>query len=367
LRMSNIHRKIIPAPVLPPSGANVNSRLIDLRSDTATRPTPEMREAMCRAEVGDDSSGEDPTVNHLLEKCAGLFGKESAIFVPSGTQANQIAINVYTQPGEEVIADTGCHPYRSELGAAALISGIQFSFVSADRGVYARKEAESVLRPLYEKSPRSAIIWVENTHNAGGGQVFPLAKLKELSELSKEQSIPLHIDGARIFNAIVASGIQPGIWGQHCDSLSFCLSKGLGCPVGSILMGTRDFIEQARMRRKILGGSWRQAGILAAAGLHALDHHVERLEEDHQNAQLFAEKTSGIPGIRHLYETTPTNIVYLDTSESGKTAPEINEQLKQKGVALSVLGKMTLRAVTHIDVTREDIRRVAKALAEAVT
>ena len=219
----------------------MNPRLIDLRSDTATRPTPEMREAMSRAEVGDDSSGEDPTVNRLLEKSAGLFGKEAAIFVPSGTQANQIAINIYTQPGEEVIADMGCHPYRSELGAAALISGIQFSFVPADRGVYTRKGAESVLRPVSERSPRSAIIWVENTHNAGGGQVFPLDKLQELRALSKEENIPLHIDGARIFNAIVASGIQPGVWGQYCDSLSFCLSKGLGCPVGSILMGTRVF------------------------------------------------------------------------------------------------------------------------------
>ncbi|MBT3350703.1 MAG: aminotransferase class I/II-fold pyridoxal phosphate-dependent enzyme [Nitrospinaceae bacterium] len=344
----------------------MNPRLIDLRSDTATRPTLEMREVMSRAEVGDDSSGEDPTVNRLLEKSAKIFGKEAAIFVPSGTQANQITINVYTQPGEEVIADSGCHPYRSELGAAALISSIQFSFVSADRGVYDRKEAESVIRPLSERSPRSAIIWVENTHNAGGGQVFPLDKLEELRALSNEQNIPLHIDGARIFNAIVASGIQPEVWGQHCDSLSFCLSKGLGCPVGSILMGTREFINQARKRRKILGGSWRQAGILAAAGLHALEHHVERLEEDHQNAQLFAEKTSGIPGIRHLYETTPTNIVYMDTTESGKTAQEISEMTKKKGVALSVLGKMTLRAVTHIDINREDIDRGAKALAEAV-
>jgi threonine aldolase len=196
--------------------------------------------------------------------------------------------------------------------------------------------------------------------------VFPLDKLEELRALSNEQNIPLHIDGARIFNAIVASGIQPEVWGQHCDSLSFCLSKGLGCPVGSILMGTREFINQARKRRKILGGSWRQAGILAAAGLHALEHHVERLEEDHQNAQLFAEKTSGIPGIRHLYETTPTNIVYMDTTESGKTAQEISEMTKKKGVALSVLGKMTLRAVTHIDINREDIDRGAKALAEAV-
>ncbi|MDP6367579.1 MAG: GntG family PLP-dependent aldolase [Nitrospinota bacterium] len=344
----------------------MSPRFIDLRSDTATRPTPEMREAMSRAEVGDDSSGEDPTVNALLEKVTDIFEKEAALFVPSGTQANQIAIKVYTQPGEEVIADVGCHPYRSELGAAALISGIQFSFVPALRGVYSRKEAEQALHPVSERSPRTAIIWVENTHNAGGGQVFPIEKLKELRALSLEQGIPLHIDGARIFNAFVASGVPPNQWAKECDSLNFCLSKGLGCPVGSILIGERDFIREARRRRKMLGGGWRQAGILAAAGLHALDNHISRLEEDHQNAQRFSELVSGIPGVRHVHETTPTNIVYLDVSETGQTASSINQRLQKNGVALSVPGETTLRAVTHIDISSQEIDRGAKALAEAV-
>ncbi|MEE9239581.1 MAG: GntG family PLP-dependent aldolase [bacterium] len=344
----------------------MSRRFIDMRSDTATRPTPAMREAMTRAEVGDDSSGEDPTVNALVERVTSMFGKEAALFVPSGTQANQITIKVYTHPGDEIIADPTCHPYRSELGAAALISGVQFSFVASERGVYAREEAESVHRAPAERSPHSAIIWAENTHNAGGGQIFPLDKLKSLRALSLQKGIPLHIDGARIFNAIVASGVSPKEWGEQCDSLNFCLSKGLGCPVGSVLLGTKEFIRKAWKCRKFLGGGWRQAGILAAAGLYALEHHVERLAEDHENAQRFAELAAGIPGVRHVYETVPTNIVFLDVSDTNLSAPEITRRLKERGVGFSVFGESAIRAVTHIDVSREDVDQAAKALAEAV-
>ncbi len=344
----------------------MNRRFIDMRSDTATRPTPAMREAMTRADVGDDSAGEDPTVNALLERAASMFGKEAALFVPTGTQANQIAIKVYTNPGDEIIADPTCHPYRSELGAAALISGVQFSFVEAERGVYSRKEAESVHRALSERTSRSAIIWVENTHNAGGGQIFPLKNLKSLRTLSLQKEIPLHIDGARIFNAIVAAGVSPKEWGEQCDSLNFCLSKGLGCPVGSLLLGTKEIIQEAWKCKKFLGGGWRQAGILAAAGLYALENHVERLAEDHENARRFAELTAGIPGVRHIYESAPTNIVFLDVSGTNLTASEISGRLKERGVGFSVFGKSAIRAVTHIDVSREDVDRAAKTLAEAV-
>ncbi|MEK6710605.1 MAG: aminotransferase class I/II-fold pyridoxal phosphate-dependent enzyme, partial [Nitrospinota bacterium] len=205
------------------------SRIIDLRSDTATRPSPAMREAMLRAEVGDDLLGEDPTVNALQERAAALFGKEAALFVPSGTQANQIAIKVYTQPGDEVVADAKCHPFRSEAGAAPFLSGIQYAFVPSDRGVYARREAEEALRPKGGLGPHTTLLWMENTHNAGGGQVFPLGRMEELRALSLERGIPLHMDGARIFNAVAASGVPPLEWGRRCDSLSFCLSKGLGC------------------------------------------------------------------------------------------------------------------------------------------
>lgn len=343
----------------------MSSRFIDLRSDTATCPTPAMREAMLRAEVGDDLLGEDPTVNALLERAAGLFGKEAALFVPSGTQANQIAIKAYTQPGEEVVADSKCHPFRSEAGAPSVISGIQFAFVQADRGVFSRREAQTALRPAGGLGPHTALLWVENTHNAGGGQVFPLERMEELRSLSRELGIPLHMDGARIFNAVVASGIAPREWGGRCDSLSFCLSKGLGCPVGSVLTGSRAFIAKAHRIRKILGGGWRQAGILAAAGLYALEHNVERLAEDHANAQRFAELTAGIPGVRHVFPTTPTNIVFLDVAESGRTAEEVNARLMERGAALSVFGATTLRAVTHLDVSRREVEEAARSLAEA--
>jgi len=344
----------------------VPRRFIDLRSDTVTRPTPPMREAMMRAEVGDDLFGEDPTVNSLQERAAGIFGKEAALFVPSGTQANQIAIKAYSQPGDEIVADAKCHPFRSEAGAPSLISGIQFAFVPADRGVYARRDAEAVLRPEMGLGPHTALIWIENTHNAGGGQVFPLERMKELRALSLGRGVPLHMDGARIFNAVAASGIPPLEWGGQCDSLSFCLSKGLGCPVGSVLIGGRAFIQKARRIRKILGGGWRQAGILAAAGLYALDHHAGRLSEDHANAQRFAELTAGIPGVRHAFPTTPTNIVFLDVSESGRTADEVNARLMERGAALSTFGPAHMRAVTHLDVSRKDVEDAAKALAEAV-
>ncbi|MEE9274487.1 MAG: threonine aldolase family protein, partial [bacterium] len=235
-------------------------RLIDLRSDTATRPTPAMREAMTRAEVGDSSLGEDPTVNALQERAASLFGKEKALFVPSGTMANQIAIKTYTQPGDEIISDAGCHPLRNELDAAAMISGVQFALVPAERGVFSREAAEAAFRPEGPMNPRTALLWAENTHNAGGGQVFPLEGLGALHALARERGIPFHIDGARIFNAASASGIPPAEWGLRCDSLSFCLSKGLGCPVGSVLIGSSEFIGRARRFQKMLGGVWRQAG-----------------------------------------------------------------------------------------------------------
>lgn len=342
----------------------MSRRLIDLRSDTATRPTPPMREAIAGARVGDDALGEDPSVNELTDRAADLFGKEAALFASSGTMANQLAIKVHTNPGEEIIADSHCHPFRSELGAGAFLSGVQFALVSARRGVYGRDEAQAWLRPE-GGHPRSALLWVENTHNQGGGSVFPLDRLDELRAFSKERGIPLHIDGARIFNAVVASGVPPREWGGRCDSLCFCLSKGLGCPVGSLLLGDRAFIREARRYRKMWGGGWRQAGVLAAAGIYALDRHVERLAEDHANAQLFSELAAGVPGVRLLHDTTPTNLVFLDVSETGKTARRISEETMKSGVAFSVPNAKTLRAVTHLDVSREDARAAARALAEA--
>ena len=344
----------------------MSERLIDMRSDTVTRPTPAMREAMLRAEVGDDVMAEDPTINALQERVAALFGKEAALFVSSGTQANQISIKAYTQPGDEVIADAICHPVRSELGASALISGVQVAMIPTVRGVYTREAAAKLIRADHWMQPKTSLLWVENTHNAGGGTVFPLDALDGLRALSNERGIPLHIDGARIFNAVVASGIAPAEWGRRCDSLSFCLSKGLGCPVGSMLMGTREFIKRARRLRQIYGGGWRQAGILAAAGLHALDHHVERMAEDHANAKWFAERVSALQGVELVYADTQTNLVFLDVAPSGLAAETVSQRLRERGVALAMRGGTTFRAVTHLDVTRADVEQAAKALQEAL-
>jgi len=344
----------------------MSERLIDMRSDTVTRPTPAMREAMLRAEVGDDVMAEDPTINALQERVAALFGKEAALFVSSGTQANQISIKAYTQPGDEVIADAICHPVRSELGASALISGVQVAMIPTVRGVYTREAAAKLIRADHWMQPKTSLLWVENTHNAGGGTVFPLDALDGLRALSNERGIPLHIDGARIFNAVVASGIAPAEWGRRCDSLSFCLSKGLGCPVGSMLMGTREFIKRARRLRQIYGGGWRQAGILAAAGLHALDHHVERMAEDHANAKWFAERVSAMQGVELVYADTQTNLVFLDVAPSGLAAETVSQRLRERGVALAMRGGTTFRAVTHLDVTRAEVEQAARALQEAL-
>ncbi len=343
----------------------MSRHLIDLRSDTATRPTKPMREAIAEARVGDDMLGEDPSVNELIQKATALFGKEDGLFVSSGTLANQLAIKVQTNPGDEIIADSHCHPFRNELGAGPFLSGVQFALISANRGVYAREDAEGWLRPK-GGYPKSTLLWVENTHNQGGGHVFPLERLDELQTFSQEQNIPLHMDGARIFNAIIASGVPPEEWGQRCDSICFCLSKGLGCPVGSILLGEEAFIQEARRYRRMWGGGWRQAGLLAAAGIYALDHHVERLADDHANAQLFSELTAGIPGIRPVHDTTPTNLVFLNISETGKTAHQINEVTMEKGVAFSIPNAKMLRAVTHIDISREDAQTAAQVLADSV-
>ena len=356
---------------LPETGAGsrgayfLSRHFIDMRSDTATRPTQAMRQAIAEAQVGDETLREDPSVNELIEKATAQFGKEDGLFVSSGTLANQLAIKVHTNPGDEIIADSHCHPFRSELGAGPFLSGVQFALLSANRGVYTREDAEKWLRPP-GGYPKSALLWVENTHNQGGGHVFPLEKLDELRTFSNELNIPLHIDGARIFNAIIASGISANEWARRGDSMCFCFSKGLGCPVGSILLGEKAFIQKARRYWKMWGGGWRQAGILAAAGVYALDHHIERLADDHANAQLLSELTAGIPGVKPVHDTTPTNLVFLDISDTGQTAQRINETMMEKGVAFSVPNAQMLRAVTHLDVSREDVQTAAQVLADSV-
>ncbi|MFQ6111653.1 MAG: low-specificity L-threonine aldolase [Nitrospinota bacterium] len=330
-------------------------RFIDLRSDTVTNPSQAMRESMAKAPVGDDCFGEDPSVNALQEEAARLLGKERALFVASGTMANQVALKSHTQPGDEVIVHAGSHLITSELAAGSMISGVQFAFLECERGIMEVEAVRRAIRAGRAVEPRTRLIWVENTHNKGGGSVWPLERLKGLRELALEAGLPLHMDGARIFNAAVALGVPVREIASYVDTVSFCLSKGLGAPVGSLLAGSREFIERATRYRRMLGGGMRQAGIVAAGGLFALKHHLKRIEKDHENARLLAEGLKETPGVRLLYETTPTNIVFFDVSETGLSAPELAARLKERGILFSVYPPNIMRAVTHLDVERQQI------------
>jgi threonine aldolase len=332
--------------------------MIDLRSDTVTKPTPAMRRVMAEAEVGDDVYGEDPTVNRLQEKAAEITGTEAALFVPSGTMGNQVAIAVHTRPGQEVIVEATSHIYNVEMATMARFSGVQPRVVFGERGVFSAEQVRQAIRPKLYYLAQTGLVCLENTHNAAGGRIWPLSVAREILEIAHAHGIPVHLDGARIFNASLATGIPVSELVRGFDSVMFCLSKGLGCPVGSLLCGSREFIEEARRVRKALGGGMRQAGILAAAGLYALEHHVERLAEDHENARILAQGLSEIPC---LSVTPPeTNIVLVEILR-GPTAAELAERLKRRGVLVAPAGAGTearkLRLVTHLDVSREDILR----------
>lgn len=334
--------------------------LIDLRSDTVTRPSADMRSVMAAAEVGDDVFGEDPTVNRLQEELAALLGKEAALFVPSGTMGNEIAVKCHTQPGDEVICEYGCHLYNYESGAAALLSSVQIRPIWGDRGVITAEQVEKAIQSPQYYLPRTALIAIENTHNRAGGTIFPIHRMTELYELTRQHHLKLHLDGARIWNAAVAAGVSVREFARHCDSISVCFSKGLGAPVGSVLAGSKDFIIEAHRVRKIYGGGMRQAGILAAACLYALEHNFERLVEDHENAKLLAEGLLQIPGIDLDLESVHTNIVIFDIEKAGRSATELAESLKENGVLVVPFGRTTLRAVTHLNVQREDIETAAQ-------
>jgi threonine aldolase len=332
--------------------------MIDLRSDTVTKPTPAMRKVMAEAEVGDDVYGEDPTVNRLQEKAAEITGTEAALFVPSGTMGNQVAIAVHTRPGQEVIVEATSHIYNVEMATMARFSGVQPRVVFGERGVFSAEQVRQAIRPKLYYLAQTGLVCLENTHNAAGGRIWPLSGAREILEVAHAHGIPVHLDAARIFNASVATGIPVAELVRGFDSVMFCLSKGLGCPVGSLLCGSREFIEEARRVRKALGGGMRQAGILAAAGLYALEHHVERLAEDHENARILAQGLSEIPC---LSVTPPeTNIVMVEILR-GPTAAELAERLKRRGVLVAPAGAGTearkLRLVTHLGVSREDILR----------
>jgi len=328
--------------------------VIDLRSDTLTRPTEAMRQAMARAEVGDDVYGEDPTVLALEERVAELFGHEAALFMPTGSMANVLAVRALVQPGQEVLCEASAHIARAELGAHAAYSGITMRTWFHPRGqvdlAMVRQMYAPDLGPFFV---RTAAISVECTHNFAGGAVLPIEDLRDLRELATASGAAVHVDGARIWNAHVATGTPLAEYGAVADVMAVCLSKGLGAPVGSLTLGSADVIAETRVWRKRMGGGMRQVGVLAAAGLHALDHHVERLADDHVHARLLAEACGIDP------ESVDTNIVVVPRTD----APEFVARAAEAGVRVSMVGPTTVRLVTHLDVTREDAEKAAAALA----
>lgn len=336
-------------------------RLVDLRSDTVTVPTPEMRRAMANAEVGDDVYGEDPTINRLQERAAELLGKEAALFVPSGTMGNEIAIKVHTRPGDEVLIDEDCHIVKWELGAAAFISNVQLHTLPNQRGIVPVEEYAKRIHPGDDHTPPTRLICLENTHNAAGGVVLPLEYMRGVWTLAQQYRVAVHLDGARIFNAAIALDMPAKELAACAHSVMFCLSKGLACPVGSMLCGSRAFIEEARRVRKILGGAMRQAGILAAAGLVALDTMIDRLAQDHARARRLAEAIANMPGFLVDLQTVQTNMVYVQTEQP---AQRIVQQLETLGVLCLDVFPHTIRLVTHKDVDEEDITRAIDAFAK---
>jgi len=338
---------------------------IDLRSDTVTRPSPGMRQAMAEAEVGDDQYGEDPSVNRLQERIAGLLGKEAALFVPSGTMSNQIALKLLTRPGDEVLV-ADAHMMWLEAGAGAANSGVMFTTIGKG-GLFTADDFRAALKPRgHIVFPATGLVVVENTHNLGGGVVFPQEDAAEICAVARAAGVASYLDGARLFNASVASGLGLAELARPFDLVSVALSKGLGCPVGSVLAGSAAEIARAVRARRMFGGAMRQSGILAAAGLYALDHHVALLAEDHANARLIAERLARLPGIALDLTTVETNIIVFRLASDLPDAATIAARAREAGVLVSALGPRTLRAVTHRDVSRDSCHRAADLLSAVI-
>lgn len=339
---------------------------IELYSDTRTRPTQAMRSAIAEADVGDEQAGEDPSTNALCARVADLLGKEAAVFLPSGTMCNEIALAVHCRPGDEVIADRTCHLTNFEGGGPAALAGVFIQGLDGERGVFTADQAAAAIRWRDRYAPRTSLISVEQTANLGGGTVWSLAALEAVGSLAKEHGLATHMDGARLLNAVVASGVPAADFAATVDSLWLDLSKGLGCPVGAVLAGSQAFIDEVWRWKQRLGGAMRQSGILAAAGLYALDNHVTRLADDHANARLFADLIAAVDGISVTPEHVETNIVYFDVSGTGLTAFDIAERLVEKGVRIGAFDAALMRAVTHLDVDEEGVRIAAEVLGDIV-
>jgi len=334
--------------------------VVDLRSDTVTRPCVDMRAAMMTAEVGDDVWGDDPTVNHLQEFAAELSGKEASLFVPSGTMANQIAIRCWTSPGDEVLMEQGSHPYNYEAAGMAAISGVQVRAIAGANGVLDVSDVEACIRPSDPHFAPATLVVVENTSNRGGGTVYPQSVLDGICQMARERGLRSHLDGARVFNAVVAQSSSLSDISEGFDSVTFCLSKGLGAPVGSMLCGTAEMIHTARRVRKMLGGGMRQAGFLAAAGEYALKHNIERLQVDHENAKYLS---GGLREMGLESRSPETNMVYF---ECDKAEWLVNE-LAQSGVWAAAVGPHTIRMVTHLDVDRKGVEFTLSAVRAALS
>src|SRR5262245_58542027 len=333
---------------------------IDLRSDTVTKPTAAMRAAIQNAEVADDVFHEDPTVNRLEDKVASLLGKEAALYVPSGTMSNQICVKAHTEPGDELICEATCHIYNYEGGGPAVFSGVTCRCIEGDYGILDVTQLDGKIRAVNDHLVRTRLVCLENTHNRGGGRVYPIEKIEAISKWAHANGLMMHLDGARLWNAIVTTGIPGAEWARHFDSVSVCFSKGLGAPIGSALAGSREFIARGRRIRKLFGGGMRQAGMAAAGALYALEHHIERLAEDHRNARVIAQAIADTPGLQLDPPDVETNLIWFEVDPAWTAGREVAAALKQRGVLVHVSGPYSLRACTHLDVSSAQAERAAE-------
>jgi threonine aldolase len=341
--------------------------MIDLYSDTRTKPTPGMRRAIAEAEVGDEQAMLDPTVNRLCERVADLLGKEAAVYLPSGTMANQIAARVHCRQGDEIILSATAHPIHAESGGPAALAGVMMRGLLGERGMFTAEQVRAAINsPNFRHSPRSRLLEVENTTNFGGGAVWPLEQVRAVTGVAREHGLATHMDGARLMNAVVASGTPAADYAAPFDSLWLDFSKGLGAPVGAVLAGSKELVHEAWRVKQQIGGAMRQAGIIAAACLYALDHHVERLAEDHANARRLAEGLAEIPGIELNPATVETNIVWFDV-HGRLSAADLAVALRDEGVLVGGYGQTRMRAVTHLDVTTADIDTAVETIRRVLT
>ncbi|XVJ65872.1 MAG: aminotransferase class I/II-fold pyridoxal phosphate-dependent enzyme [Lacibacter sp.] len=340
----------------------MTQQLIDFRSDTVTKPTPAMLEAMQKAALGDDVFGEDPTINELEAKAVALFGMEAALFCTSGTMTNQIGIKMHTQPGDEVICDFLSHVYQYEGGGIAFNAGASVRLLTGDRGRITAQQVLEAINPDDVHKPNSSLVVLENTSNRGGGSCYELAEIEAIKKVCTENNLKLHLDGARLFNALVYKNQSAKDYGRLFDSISICLSKGLGCPVGSVLIGTQEDIKKARRIRKVFGGGMRQAGMLAAAGIYALDYHIQRLAQDHAHAKQIEAALLSHPLVETVIPVE-TNIIIFQLKPT-ITAADMVEKLKEKGILCFATGKQTIRFVTHLDVSEEMVGRTLEMIKE---